>query len=223
MLVGSPTSRISRRRRQLLLGLGRFGCIERSWGCRLTTRSSPTRARRRRRLRRAATRRWVPTASMCFSTGAISLDALFPDELADALLSSRLFVLLTEPAYSDNQWCVYELQVLLAPLWADNGYACSSPAGRVTSCACEARHVAIGCTYSAGVRTPRTNATISRQGRSARQHRAPDPPRRRHIRCRRGPSRNPAMPSGRTATRLQGACRTTAAARSARCRRLCTR
>jgi hypothetical protein len=49
----------------------------------------------------------------------IPLDAEFPREIADALLESQILVAFLDADYFKSQWCLYELQVALAPLRRD--------------------------------------------------------------------------------------------------------
>lgn len=46
-------------------------------------------------------------------------DSEFPSEIADALLSSRVLVAFLDADYFKSQWCLYELQLALAPLRRD--------------------------------------------------------------------------------------------------------
>jgi TIR domain-containing protein len=49
----------------------------------------------------------------------IPLDAEFPREIADALLESQILIAFLDAEYFRSQWCLYELQVALAPLRRD--------------------------------------------------------------------------------------------------------
>lgn len=46
---------------------------------------------------------------------SISSGEPFPDDIADALLASRVFVVLADEFYFSRPWCVYEFQAAVAP------------------------------------------------------------------------------------------------------------